>query len=231
MPHFSITSGSLRTLCYVASTLGMKTINAAAKAMRGGESSELHSLAEVFGAFFPSLTLTERGEFLEALKQMAGINERHLAEEARLYISSSQLRALKSFDFEIGDHTYSHVHCRILSHSEFAQEIEANKTELEAISGTKVRSFSLPYGLSKDLTEELRTSLGRSGYEAVFLSESVANEQGAEWSCLDRVNPETGSDSTLFFDLEVLPRLRGIRNRLFRTPRRRVTLEHAQTLS
>ena len=46
---------------------------------------------------------------------------------------------------------------------------------LEAVSGKKVRSFSVPYGSSADLTTDLVAHLRRSGYEAVFLAESRAN--------------------------------------------------------
>jgi len=204
-------------VCYVANMLGMKPINAAAQAVQGNESPELRTLAEVFGVFLPSLTLAERKEFLETLEKMTGVNNHRLLEESSLYLSSNQLRALASFDFEIGNHTYSHVHCRALSQSDFAQEIAGNKAELEAVTRSRVRSFSLPYGSSKDLTSELKASLQQSGHEAVFLSESVANSRGAESFRLDRVNPRSDSDGALFMDLEVLPRLRLIRNRLLRT--------------
>ena len=216
-------------ICYVAQANGMKTINAAARVVRGKESSELQSLGEVFGVFFPSLTLAEREAFLETLKEIAGVNEHRLAKEASLYLSSTQLRALASFDFEIGNHTYSHVHCRTLSKSDLGQEVTGNKAKLEALSRTKVRSFSLPYGLSKDLTAELKTVLEQSRHEVAFLSESVANDRSHECFSLDRVNPRTNNDGTLFFDLEVLPRLRFIRNRLFRTPSPAPT--HARGLS
>jgi peptidoglycan/xylan/chitin deacetylase (PgdA/CDA1 family) len=204
-------------VCYVASRLGMKAINAAAHQVRNTVPSA-HSVAEIFGVFLPSLTLAERETFFEVLKEIAAINEAHLAEEAGLYLTSAQLRALSSFDFEIGNHTFSHVHCRTLSKSEFEQEIETNKAQLEAVSGTTVRSFSLPYGSSKDLTDNVRVYLEQSGHEAVFLSESVANNRGAERYHLDRVNPRAESEGTFFFDLEVLPRLRVMRNRLLRRP-------------
>lgn len=205
-------------VCFVASVLGLKTINAAGRSVRGVKHGELKSLAEVFGVFFPSLTLGERDAFLAVLREMAGIDERRLAEEAGLYLSSSQLRTLASVDFEIGNHTYTHVHCRTLSPPDFSREIEANKDQLEAVSGTTVRSFSLPYGSSKDLTSELKSCLEQCGNEAVFLSESVANCQRAGRFHLDRVNARTANDGALFFDIEVLPRLRVVRNRLLGTP-------------
>jgi peptidoglycan/xylan/chitin deacetylase (PgdA/CDA1 family) len=202
-------------VCYVANVLGMEVISAAARAVRGTETPGLHSLSEVFQCFFPAISLAEREVFLEALRQIAGINEGRMAEEARLYLTSKQLCELASFDFEIGNHTYSHVHCRSLSQEEFGPEVDRNKAELEAASGTKVRSFSQPYGSSTDLTQHLAQHLERSGHKAVFLSESVANRRGADPFHLDRVSTRAESDGTFFFEIEVLPRLRAVRNRLF----------------
>lgn len=203
-------------VCYVANLQGMEMIKAAACTARPTETFELNSLSEVFSSFFPSITLAERQAFLEALGRLGGINERRLAEEAGLYLTTKQLCALASFDFEIGNHTYSHVHCRSLSPDDLAREVDRNKAELEALSGTKVRSFSQPYGSAKDLTRELVHHLKKSGHEAVFLSESVANRRGADPFQLDRVNPRVEDDEAFFLDLEVLPRLRAIRNRLRR---------------
>jgi peptidoglycan/xylan/chitin deacetylase (PgdA/CDA1 family) len=203
-------------VCYVANVLGMKVINVAARAVRGTETPELHSLSEVFKCFFPAISLAEREVFLDRLLQLAGISESRVAEEAHLYLTGKQLRELASLDFEIGNHTYSHVHCRSLSQKEFDTEVDRNKAELEAVSGAKVRSFSQPYGSSTDLTHHLAQHLKRSGHKAVFLSESVANPRGADPFHLDRISIQADSDDTFFFEIDVLPRLRAIRNRLLR---------------
>jgi peptidoglycan/xylan/chitin deacetylase (PgdA/CDA1 family) len=203
-------------VCYVANLRGMEAIEAAARIAQPAKMSKLHSLPEVFSNFLPAVTYAEREAFLEALRRLEGINERHLAEEAGLYLTTEQLRTLASFDFEIGNHTYSHVHCRSLSQGDIAREVDRNKAQLEAASGTKVRSFSQPYGSSRDLTRDLVVHLKESGHEAVFLSESVANRRGTDPFQLDRVNPRVEDDEAFFLDLEVLPRLRSIRNRLTR---------------
>lgn len=202
-------------VCYVANVLGMETIRSAARAVRGDETPELHSLSEVFTCFFPAISLAEREVFLDALRQLAGINESRMAREAGMYLTTKQLCDLVSFDFEIGNHTYNHVHCRSLSEEELGREVGRNKTELEALSRTRVRSFSQPYGSSTDLTRDLAEHLERSGHKAVFLSESVANARGADPFHLDRVSTRAESDDTFFFEIEVLPRLRAVRNRLF----------------
>jgi peptidoglycan/xylan/chitin deacetylase (PgdA/CDA1 family) len=204
-------------VCYVATLLGMETINAAVRAVPGYETLELCSLAEVFGAFFPAISLDERELFLDALRQFSGINETRVANEAQLYLTSRQLRDLSSFDFEIGNHTYTHTHCRSLSQQDFVSEVDRNKTELEAVSGTKIRSFSQPYGSSKDLTPELKEHLERSGHKAVFLSESVANPRRPDLLHLDRISTCAETDAALFSEIEILPRLRATRNRLLTT--------------
>jgi peptidoglycan/xylan/chitin deacetylase (PgdA/CDA1 family) len=117
-------------------------------------------------------------------------------------------------DVEIGDHTYSHVHCRSLSHAELDREIDDNRVCLEGLSRQRVRAFSVPYGSSKDLTGALLQHLDRSGYEAIFLSENAATSRGTNPLRFDRVTTRGEGQYGVFRDLEVLPRLRSIRNTL-----------------
>jgi peptidoglycan/xylan/chitin deacetylase (PgdA/CDA1 family) len=168
--------------------------------------------------------LTARKVFRKALIKLTNTNESDLAAEAHLYLSSQQLRDLTAFNVEIGDHTYTHVNCRSLSANEFKEEIDQNKALLETVSGKKLRSFSVPYGSSADLTTNLLTHLRRSGYEAIFLAEGCANSSSVHGLGLDRVSAKASSNAGLFSEIEVLPRLRTIRNRLYgatRTENRR----------
>lgn len=215
-------------VCYVANVLGMEKINSAAQAIPGFESLELHSLAEVFGVLFQTISLNEREVFLNALRKYSGIDECRMAKDANLYLTGKQLQNLTSIDFEIGNHTYTHTHCRCLSQQEFVSEVDRNKRELEALTGTAIRSFSVPYGSSKDLTPQLADHLKRTGHETVFLSESVANPREPDLFHLDRVSTCAESESTLIFEIEVLPRLRALRDRMFRSPS---TVRTAQTHS
>jgi hypothetical protein len=146
--------------------------------------------------------------------ELTGISEGDVASEAGLYLSSQQLRDLAKFNFELGNHTYTHSNCRTLSAAEFAGEIDTNKAVLEEISGTKVRSFSVPYGSSVDLTADLAQHLQRSGYKAAFLAEGRANSTGTPRFHLDRVSVKASTDAALFSEIEILPRLRRIRNRI-----------------
>lgn len=202
-------------ICHVTNVLGLDTVNAAIRSVEGTRDLEVRSLTQVFSHFLPRTSLRGREAFRRALVELARISEGDLAAEAGLYLSSQQLRDLANFKIEIGNHTYTHPNCRTLSTGELGGEIDRNKAELEAISGTKVRSFSVPYGSSADLTTDLAAHLRRSGYRAVFLAEGSANSSRPH-SHLDRVSIKAGTDAAFFSEIEILPRLRAIRNDLFR---------------
>ena len=200
-------------VCYLANTSGMEVINAAARVVKGNDTPELLSQTDVYASFFPSLSCSEREAFLAALATVGGIHECELASQSRLYLTRQQLRELASQGFEIGNHTYSHVRCRSLTAADLEREILGNKTELETVTGKKVRSFSLPYGASADLTPDLERYLQSCGCEAVFLSQGVANPRYAK-RFVDRVGASSHCDDDLFLQIEVLPRLRALRARL-----------------
>jgi peptidoglycan/xylan/chitin deacetylase (PgdA/CDA1 family) len=201
-------------VCYVANVQGLETVNAAIRSLNNTGAPEVHSLNQVFSRFLPSISLPEREAFRRKLLELAHINESDLAAEAHLYLSSQQLRNLASFNFEIGNHTYTHPNCRTLSSADLVEEIDRNKVVLEAISGTHVRSFSVPYGSSDDLTVDLAEHLRRSGYKAVFLAEGRANSPLTHGSRLDRVSLKASTDAAFFSEIEILPRLRAIRTSL-----------------
>jgi peptidoglycan/xylan/chitin deacetylase (PgdA/CDA1 family) len=202
-------------LCYVANRFGLGTINASIRSVNGNDNLEVRSLTEVFSRFLPNTSLLGRNAFRNAMVELGRIDESSLAAEASLYMNSQQLRDLAAFNFEIGNHTYSHANCRTLSVEDFAGEIDSNKKLLEATSDTKVRSFSVPYGSSADLTADLIAHLEHSGYEAVFLAEGRANASRNHACRLDRVSIKAKTNAALFSEIEVLPRLRTMRNSLF----------------
>jgi peptidoglycan/xylan/chitin deacetylase (PgdA/CDA1 family) len=201
-------------VCYVFNVCGLDTVNAAIRSVNATGNCELRSLAQVFSQFLPGISLPGREAFRFALIDLAGISEGDLAAEAALYLTSQQLRDLANSNFEIGNHTYTHANCRILSAGDFAAEIDRNKAVLEAISGTMVRSFSVPYGSSVDLTLDLARHLQHSGYKAVFLAEGRANSSPTYESRIDRVSIKASTDAALFSEIEILPRLRTIANKV-----------------
>jgi peptidoglycan/xylan/chitin deacetylase (PgdA/CDA1 family) len=199
-------------ICYVANVHGLSLINKAVSRVVGDRHAGVKVLSEFFEVLLPNLSLAERNAVLETLCDLAKIEGSKLAKEASLYLSTEQLRNLSSFNFEIGNHTLTHTYCRSLNDVETRDEIDQNKAELETLSGTTVRSFSVPYGLSKDLSPALTQHLRRTGHEAVFLSESVANPSRPDLSRLNRIGSHARSDRELLLEIELMPRLRAIRN-------------------
>ena len=202
-------------ICYVANVLGMGTIEKAVRIVMGSQAPRVRCLSNVFASFLPAISLTQRQLFLEALVRSTGFDEAQLAREAGLYLTREETREL-ALRFEVGNHTFTHVHCRSLTPLSFTREILNNKLELEALSGRKVRSFSLPYGSSADLSDGLACQLRDSGHQAVFLSQSVANARCADPLHFDRVSIRGCTEDSLFLQLEILPRLRAAKSRFLR---------------
>jgi peptidoglycan/xylan/chitin deacetylase (PgdA/CDA1 family) len=213
-------------VCYVANAFGLDMINAGIRSVTADD-FQVRSLAEAFSRFLPTIPLARREAFRKRLLDLAEIKDRELAEQARLYLTSKQLHDLAGFNFEIGNHTYTHVHCRTLSVSELGDEIDRNKAALKTASGTNVRSFSIPYGLSLDLTADLAEHLHCSGHEAVFLAEGCANTASANQFALDRISITASTNSAFFSEIEILPRLRTLRNVLFGPTKRQKGIAEA----
>jgi peptidoglycan/xylan/chitin deacetylase (PgdA/CDA1 family) len=201
-------------LCYLYGTKDISLINNVARGLFE-RPKEKTTLVKFIGEFLPTLSIKERATFRAALIDASGIPVKELASQAKLYVTPEQLRSLASDGFEIGSHTYSHVHCRILSAADFGQEIDRNKTALEAITGNPVRSFSVPYGSKRDLCNELVSHLRESGHLAAFLVESRANTPQTDLYGLNRVSIGSGSEPQIFCDIEILPRLRSLKDRFF----------------
>ena len=201
-------------VCHVANSFGLGAVNNVVRTIDGTRRFDLRSLTEVFNLFLPAISLQARQDFRAALLLRTQISEQDLAGEAGLYLTRQRLRDLNSLNFEIGNHTYTHVNCRSLSDSDFEAEISRNKAVLEDISGMPVRSFSVPYGSSSDLSDNLAAYLQRTGHEAVFLAESLANPRHGDLSRLNRVSLKARDDAEFFSEIEILPRLRMMRNRL-----------------
>jgi peptidoglycan/xylan/chitin deacetylase (PgdA/CDA1 family) len=201
-------------ICYIFNTMGLDLICSVARGVTGRKDLILSSVDQVFTHFLAVTPQPVVREFRSALACAAGINTVELAKKAKMNLDRDELRSLVSSNFEIGNHTYSHVFCRTLRGGDFDREIVLNKTELERMTGRPVRSFSVPYGNSEDLTDELLVHLRRSGHQAVFLVESSSNTPDTGLHRLNRVSVHSSTAPDLFAEIEVLPRLRSLRNLL-----------------
>lgn len=201
-------------ICYVFNTSGLEVVRGVAREVAGRKDLAINSLDDVFTQFLCAQPQAAVRQFRAALASAAGIDTAEMARQAQMNVSLDQLRSLPARGFEIGNHTYSHVFCRSLRGDDFEREIILNKAQLEGMTGTPVRSFSVPYGNAEDLTGELLGQLRRSGHEATFLVESCANTRDTDLQRLHRVSIHANTSADLFAEIEILPRLRSIRNRL-----------------
>jgi len=201
-------------VCYAANVMGLDQIRAAADEVSSTDHVDLLSVKDVFNHFVAAISLPTREAFGKALIDGLGIDEAQLANAANLYLTTQQLRDLRDFNIEIGNHTYTHVNCRHLTRHDLDGEIDRNKTELEALSGREVKSFSVPYGSAADLPNDLVLHLKCTGHKSAFLVDGVANQSHMDHFGFNRISVKAAADAELFSAIEILPRFRSIRNRV-----------------
>jgi len=126
-------------------------------------------------------------------------------------IDAQDLKELVSLNVDIGNHTMNHVHCRSLTKAELQTEIIDSKAKLEALSGSKVRAFSVPYGHEDDLTPEILDCVRNSGHEATFLVHSRSNLRKPAADVWYRTSLHHEPASAMFAELKVKPVIRSLR--------------------
>ncbi len=168
--------------------------------------------ADVLVGHLGALTLAERRAFQRRLVDAAGVDPLALAAEAGLYIDEAQLARAAEDGIEIGNHTWSHVHCDALAPAELEAEVVGNRTWLEQRTGRPVRAFSYPYGRRPG--PQVHRLVTAAGHSASFLADAYANRRPGEPHTYDRVTLPGGTDAETFRDVEVRPRLRAVRRLL-----------------
>lgn len=192
---------------FVANTRGLSDLEELA-------GREFESLASFIRSYLPDLALDERSGVIRRLMEHIDVDVRALAEGVSLYVTSEQLSGLPSRGMQLGNHTWSHVHCRQLSDSSFEDEVIRNDEFLRSRCDYTIPAFSYPYGSSEDATSEMSGWLNASGYEVAFLVEARTNPRDADMMRLSRVSAGLAEPTDVLAELEVLPRLRGLRDRL-----------------
>jgi peptidoglycan/xylan/chitin deacetylase (PgdA/CDA1 family) len=93
------------------------------------------------------------------------------------YLSTTQARALKDFDFEIGSHSMTHSYLRRLDNTQLRAEIFDSKDRLEQLIGSKVDHFSCPGGRWDSRVSELAQL---AGYLSVATSDTGTNSDRSD---------------------------------------------------
>lgn len=130
-------------------------------------------------------------------------------------VDPSELSQCAELGIEIGNHTNTHVHGRSLTQQELQTEIVASREKLEALSGAPVRSFSLPYGSTRDLSPAVLKAVRDSGHEAVFLVHARSNRFRMAPDIWYRTSLHNEDTSELGRKLTVAPLLRSAKHLVF----------------
>ena len=180
---------------------------------------DFKDLREFFGSYLAWLPPGDRTKLYDRLVDVTAIIPADAAADASLYVSSHDLASVFDKGMVIGNHTWSHVHCRSLDAATAEAQVAHNQRFLEAIVRQPVEVFSYPYGSRIDATEAITSDLARLGHRAAFLVEAHANRIASNPMTLSRVSAGSVGASDLFTDLEVLPVLRSVRNGIMQRKR------------
>jgi hypothetical protein len=208
-----VTPGSLpvdNLLCRLVRTVGV----AAVERELTGAAARTTGVDGLLGVV-AGLPYARRAQLGDELAERFEVDRAALRAESGLFLDRGELPRLADFRCEVGNHTHSHLFCRAIA-DQAAGEVELveHRRLLEQWSGAPVRAFSYPYGRRRDATPLVEDLLARSGHEASFLVESRPNRRrpvGATWN---RVSLQDRPVARLGVELELLPRLRAVKDLL-----------------
>lgn len=197
-------------LCYLTHRVGLERLERAICGVNG----RTRSLQELIATKVAWLPYAQRATLGRRLAEEFGVDQRTLREQSNLYLRPSDAAKLHSCGIEIGNHTQSHVHCRVLDGPQAEVELVGAKRKLESWCGRSMRAFSFPYGNPCDNTETARRVLKQSGHSALFLSGGRANCRQSVDGTWHRISLSGRNGTNLFLHLEMLPRLRSMYDRV-----------------
>jgi peptidoglycan/xylan/chitin deacetylase (PgdA/CDA1 family) len=198
-------------LCWLSARVGPGRVH---EALTGHHPNGVTTLAELLGIVSQMPYARVRG-LLPELAERFEVDAAALRSESGLYLAGDQVRELRELGCEVGNHTRSHVFCRCIADDEIAEEeLAGAKSRLEQLADVPVRAFSYPYGYREDATPLVERALRESGHEATFLVESRANPRRRDGTAWNRVSLHDRPLTRLPVELELLPHLRGLKDRL-----------------
>lgn len=174
--------------------------------------AQRESISEVIGRDLAMKTVEQRMAIRDQIVRLAGRPEE--IKRSRI-LETDELRELIGLGIEIGNHTMSHSQCRTLTGEELRSEIVGAKEKIEAITGQEVRAFSVPYGNSRDLTEDVLRTARESGHKAIFLVHARSNARRPAPDIWYRTSLHNEEPGVLDRKLVYLPALRSWKARVF----------------
>ncbi len=196
-------------LCYLANTVGLEKLETAIT----GLPAVCTTLAQLISQIVAGFTYVERMVLSESLTTAFRVDHAALLGEHRPYLDPDDFPKLAGVGMEVANHTLSHVHCRCLNDPETMIELTGPKMLLERYTGAPVRAFSYPYGSRVDATPIAHGIILKS-HKLTFLVQAATNPRNRPVRTLYRVGLAGQETRRLFVELEILPRLRSIKNLL-----------------
>ena len=208
-----VTPGSLpldNVLCWLARNVGVGAVEQAI----AGRRTDAPTLDALFRDV-AELPYARRVRLVDELAAQFEIDCAQLRAESGLFLDHSELPRLADFACEVGNHTRSHLFCRAITDETVGRfELVQHRQQLEEWTGAPVRAFSYPYGRRLDATPFAQRLLAESGHRATFLVESRPNTRRRPGGTWNRVSLQNRPLSRLGVELELLPRLRVVKDLL-----------------
>ena len=167
--------------------------------------------AGVLADLVPTMRLDEVAALRAALHDELDHDPLEAAAAEGLYLSTDQLQSLPT-SMTIASHTRSHVRCRMLDAGELDQQIAGNRRLLAEMTGQPIHGFSVPYGSHLDLPPSVESAIAAAGHDVTFLVEGQLNHGPLGAGPLLRVSVAKATPLGGAVELEVLPRLRRLRD-------------------
>lgn len=197
-------------LCFLANEIGLPKVEAVVT----NQPPACQSLPELFELRISQLSYGERMQLASRLAAMFDLDLATLRAQSKLFLGNDEIPAMAEARIEVGNHTRSHVHCRCLDEAGAQVEIVEHRATLKQLAGRPVRAFSFPYGSGADATPAVHRALRASGHMANFLVEARLNPPGHSGPFWHRISMQDQPVSALRRRIEILPRLRAVRDRL-----------------
>ena len=197
-------------LSYAVEQLGLERVLALIDANTGG----ILSTREIIANVVPTKRQSEVRGIKERLLSALNLTETQMYRACELFMRPADINALANYRVDVGNHSMSHTHFRTLNDEELETEIAVSRTNLEQLSGQRVRCLSIPYGNKADATEPALRTARASGHEAIFLVHAKSNRFRPAGDIYYRTSLQSTPAAALPLRLHALPALRSIRDML-----------------
>lgn len=118
------------------------------------------------------LDAAEREEAIDTLRRAVRFHD--AADPGDFAMTEEELQKMAVHSLvEVGAHTLTHPKLSALPPERQFEEIEGSKKHLEALLGTKIDSFSYPFGAARHFTETTERLVVASGFQRACTTESV----------------------------------------------------------